>query len=98
MACCWVSCTGFEAFGSSFAFMALTMRRAWYFENFIFDVISGSFSFHIDSTSRNVAAARSVSVVCLSNQSASTVAPVESVCVPIDFVLRHLPLCLPKCL
>ena len=63
--CCGVSCTGFVAFGSSLALIALTMRKAWYFANLVLEVISGSLFFHIDMISRNVDAARRVSAVCL---------------------------------
>jgi len=58
-----VSCTGLERLGSSPALRAFAMRRAWYFANFDFAVISCSRVPQILSMSRNVAAARNVSAV-----------------------------------
>jgi hypothetical protein len=75
-----VSCTGFDALGSSLALMALTMRRAWYFANFVLDVISGSLFFHIDIISRKVEAARSVSAVCLFRLVSRPVATASYMC------------------
>jgi hypothetical protein len=62
---CGVSLTGFVRLGSSFAFMALSMRKAWYFAYFVLAVISGSSFFQIDKISRKVEAARRVSIVLL---------------------------------
>ena len=60
-----VSFTGLLMLGSSPALVAFSIRRAWYFAYFAFDVISGSSFFHIESISRNAEAARRVSAVLL---------------------------------
>ena len=57
------SCTGLERLGSSPALRAFAMRRAWYFANLDFAVISCSRAPQIFSMSRKVAAARNVSAV-----------------------------------
>ena len=57
------SCIGLEKLGSSPALRAFAMRRAWYFANFDFAVISCSRAPQILSMSRKVAAARNVSAV-----------------------------------
>jgi hypothetical protein len=63
---CGVSLTGLLRLGSSPALMAFSMRRAWYFAYLVLEATSGSSFFHMESMSRNVEAARSVSTVLLS--------------------------------
>lgn len=63
-----VSGAGFEAFGSSPALIALAMRTAWYLAYLILERFSCSNGAQIWHNSRNVAAAKKVSAVCLSSK------------------------------
>lgn len=74
------SFTGLVRFGSSPALTAFSMRSAWYLAYLILDVISSSF-FQTDRTSRNVAAARRVSVVlAVALFSVISLSPLTKVC------------------
>lgn len=56
---------GFDRFGSSPAFSAFAILKAWYLANLILAAISGSTGPHIWRRSRKVAEAWKVSAVCL---------------------------------
>lgn len=88
---CGVSLTGLVRFGSSPALIAFSIRRAWYFAYFVFDVISGSSFFHTERISRNVEAARRVSMVLLVSGQ-YFMCTLSGGNAPGSFVFRHIPI------